>query len=161
MGISWIAVFVELAAGLFEAVRGGDGPHTLCESGRQGFCRGRVSFEFLGELQRVGDPALALLVAVGDVLEPEFFAVAEQLEEVPCMVTAGDDEDVADPRMDELLDGVVDHGPIVDRQEVFVRDPGHREESGAESTGEDDPLHRSHPPSAAALTVRPAATKFG
>jgi hypothetical protein len=39
------------------------------------------------------------------------------------------------------LEGIVDHGTVVDREEVLVRDPGERIEPRAETAGKDDPLH--------------------
>ena len=45
------------------------------------------------------------------------------------------------PARDERLDRVRDHRPVVDRQQVLVRDPRERMESAAGASGEDDALH--------------------
>jgi hypothetical protein len=62
-------------------------------------------------------------------------------EEVAGARTSGHQEDVLDPDIDEGLDRVVDHRPVVHRQEVLVGDLGQRVQAGAETAGKDDALH--------------------
>ena len=76
--------------------------------------------------ERVGDPALPLLVGVGEPVDAVLVAVAEQAEELAGVRAAGDEHQLADPGGDERLDRVRDHRPVVDRQQVLVRDPGER-----------------------------------
>ena len=84
---------------------------------------------------------LTLLVGVFEVRDADLFAVAEELEEVPGVLAAGDDEDVLDAGVEEALDGVVDHRAVVDREEVLVGDEGERSEPCPEAAGEDDAFH--------------------
>ncbi len=129
----------------------------VAEEHGDGLARGEV----LGEPERLRDAALAVLVAEADLLEPEVVAVAQELEKVARVVPTRDDEDVVDPGRDELLDRVVDHRPVVDRQEVLVGHPRQREQPRAETAGQDDALHPACP-STSSISVRairwPAAT---
>ena len=70
--------------------------------------------EVLGEFEGVGDPAFAFLVAVAERAQAQVLAVFEELEEVAGVFAAGHDHDFIDASVDEALDGVVDHGPVVD-----------------------------------------------
>jgi hypothetical protein len=106
--------------------------------------------EVLGQGERVRDPALALLVRVVDVVEAELAPVAQQPEEVARVVPAGDDEDVADAGVDQRLDRVVDHRPVVHREQVLVGDAGERREPAPEPAREYDAFHCSSPSSAPA-----------
>ena len=96
----------------------------------------------LGERQRRGDATFALLVGVVQVLQPELRTVAEQPQEITGVVSAGDDQDLLDPGVDERPQRVKDHRPVVDRQQMLVGDPRQRIESRAEAAGENDPLHQ-------------------
>ena len=102
---------------------------------------GVVADEVARQPDRVGDPERAALVAIGQV-EPEMRAVTEQLDDVADALAADDDHHLADAHPGERLDRVVDHRPVVDRQQVLVGDDGEREEPRRGPTGEDDALHR-------------------
>src|SRR5262245_10083241 len=91
--------------------------------------------------QSVGDPALAFLVRIGDFVEPVLPAVAEEPEELAGVIAAGDDEDVAQAGVREGLQRIVDHRPVVDRQQVLVGDLGEWEQPRSHPPGEDDALH--------------------
>ena len=78
----------------------------------------------LGQSQRIGDAALALLIGVIDVAQPELFAIGQQPQKVSRVLAAGDDQDIPDPRIDQRLDGVIDHRFLVNRQQVLVGDLG-------------------------------------
>src|SRR5207244_8682424 len=77
--------------------------------------------EVAGEPDRVRDAQRSALVAVREV-EPEMVAVPEELDDVADALAADDDHDLADAHAGERLDRVVDHRPVVDGQEVLVRD---------------------------------------
>ena len=47
-----------------------------------------------------------------------------------------------DARVDQRPQRIEDHRPVVDRQQVLVRDPRQGIEPGAEAAGEDDALHQ-------------------
>ena len=69
---------------------------------------------------------------VGSIAEPsqaELLAVAQQPKEIPRVISTRHDEDVVNPRMNELLNGKVDHGPVEYRQKVLVGDAGHGQEA--------------------------------
>src|SRR2546427_134545 len=73
--------------------------------------------------------------------EAEVAAVAEETLERALVLRAGDDQDVADPGEHERRERVVDHGLVVDRNELLAHREREREEAGAGAPGEDDPLH--------------------
>ena len=103
--------------------------------------------EPFGEAQGLGDAARPLLVAVGQPVDPELVAVAQQAQELAGVGTPGDQHDLGDPCADQCLDGPLDHRPVVDRQQVLVGDPGQRVEPGARASGQQDALHERHPKS--------------
>ena len=57
-----------------------------------------VTGESLGEPERLGDPALTLLVGVLQQADPVLVAVTEQPEELTGVRAAGDDHDLGDRR---------------------------------------------------------------
>ncbi len=99
-----------------------------------------VADEVPGEADRMGDPQRSALVAVRQA-EPEVLSVAEELHDVTDALAADDDEDFADPHPGQRLERVVDHRPVVDREQVLVRHDGEREQPRRRAAGEDDPLH--------------------
>src|SRR3989454_1460946 len=63
--------------------------------------------------------------------EAEVAAVAEETLERALVLRAGDDQDVADPGEHEGRERVVDHGLVVDRNELLAHRECEREEAGA------------------------------
>ena len=57
------------------------------------------------------------------------------------MAAAGDDHDVCDACGEEGLEGIVDHGFVVDRKQVFVCDFCEGVEAGAGAACEDNAFH--------------------
>ena len=91
--------------------------------------------------ERVGDAALAFLVGVIEVFEPELLAVGQQAQKIAGVPAAGDEQDLVDAGIDQSLDRVVNHRLVVDRQQMFVGDFGQRKQTAAGSAGEDDAFH--------------------
>ena len=85
-----------------------------------------VADEALGEPERLGDAAGAVLVGVGEPVDAVLLSVREQPQELAGVGAAGDDHDLVDPGLHERLDGVGDHRPVVDGEQVLVRDPRER-----------------------------------
>ena len=102
----------------------------------------RAAGEALGLPERVGDPGRALLVGERESLDPVLVPVAQQPQELTRVRPAGDDHQLLDPHRDERLDGVGNHRPVVDRQQVLVRDLGQRVQARARPARQDDALHR-------------------
>ena len=98
--------------------------------------------EVLGQRQGVGDTAFAFLVGVVDVFQAELFAVGEQTQKIAGIAPSGDDQNLSNPGIDESLNRVVDHRPVIDRQQMFVGDFGEREQAASRTTGQYDTLHR-------------------
>ena len=98
--------------------------------------------EMFGQRQGVGDAAFAFLVGVVDVLQAELLAVGQQAQKIAGIPAAGDDQDVLDPGIHQSLDRVVDHRPVVDRQQMFVGDFGEREQTASRASGQYDTLHK-------------------
>src|SRR5215207_2185772 len=107
--------------------------------------------EALGQPQGLGDAARLLLVGVQQPVDAVLVAVAEQPQELARVGAPGDHHQLGDPGRDERLDGVGDHRPVVDRQQVLVGDAGQRMQPAAGPTRQDDPLHAPY------LVRRPAA----
>ena len=82
-----------------------------------------------GQTESFGDPTRPLLVAVAQAVDAELVAVAQQTEELPRVRAAGHQHDLRDPSVHQGFDAPVDHGPVVDRQQMLVRDPGQRMET--------------------------------
>ena len=68
-------------------------------------------------------------------------AVPEQALEVGQVRRGGDDQDVPDARQHEGGQRVVDHGLVVDRQQLLGGHERERVQAGAGPAGEDDALH--------------------
>ena len=96
--------------------------------------------EVARETDGLGDAVGAGLVAVGQI-EPEVRSVAEQLDHVADALAADDDQHLTDTHAGERLDRVVDHRPVVDRQQVLVRDDRQREQPGRGPARQHDALH--------------------
>jgi len=73
--------------------------------------------------------------------EAELLAVSQELQEISGTVSSHHEHDLPDPGIDQCPDRIVDHGPIIDRQEMFVGDPRERVESYPEPAGQYDSLH--------------------
>ena len=99
-----------------------------------------VGDEVPREADRMGDAQRATLVAVGQV-EAELVTIGQQLHDVADAAAAKDDHHLADAHLAQRLDRVIDHRPVVDRQQVLVRDTRQRSEARAVAAGEDQSLH--------------------
>ena len=97
--------------------------------------------EVLGEPQRIGDSAFAFLIRVVDVVQAELRAVSQQAKEVAGGAAAGDDHDIANARRTKGVQRIVDHRPVVDGQQMFVRHLRERAQAAAEPAREDHALH--------------------
>ena len=72
-------------------------------------------------------------------------AVPEQALEVGQVRRRGDDQDVTDARQHEGGQRVVDHGLVVDRQQLLGGHERERVQAGAGTAGEDDAFHNITP----------------
>ena len=97
--------------------------------------------EALGEPEGLRDAARPLLVAVEELVDAVLVTVAEQAEELAGVRAAGDEHQLVDARFHERLDRVRHHRPVVDRQQVLVRDPRQRMKACARAARENDALH--------------------
>ena len=104
---------------------------------------GIIICEVLRETESLGDSPLPLLVGVVQPSQPELFSVSQQPKKVTRVISTRHDEDVVDPRMNELVNGKVDHGPVEYRQKVLVGDTGHGQETATQSSGEYNALHKT------------------
>lgn len=82
------------------------------------------------------------LLGVGEV-HAEARAVAQQALEVGQVGRRGDDQDVLDARQHERGQRVVDHGLVVDRQQLLGGHERERVQAGAGPAGEDDAFHKN------------------
>ena len=80
------------------------------------------------------------LLGVGEV-HAEARAVAQQALEVGQVGRRGDDQDVLDARQHERGQRVVDHGLVVDRQQLLGGHESERVQSRAGPAREDDAFH--------------------
>ena len=100
--------------------------------------------EFLADGEGLGEAVRARLLGVGQV-HAVARAVAQQPLEVRQVGRRRDDEDVADAGEHEGGQGIVDHGLVVDRQQLLGGHERERVQAGAGSPGEDDALHIKSP----------------
>ena len=82
------------------------------------------------------------LLGVGEV-HAVARAVPEQALEVGQVGRRGDDQDVPDARQHEGAERVVDHGLVVDRQQLLGGHERERVQAGAGPAGEDDAFHKN------------------
>jgi hypothetical protein len=97
--------------------------------------------EVLGEPERLRNPARLRLVGVEQAVAAVGAPVAEQAQELSRVRASGDDHDLVHSGADERLDRVLDHRPVVDRQQVLVGDARQGVEPRPRAAGEDDSLH--------------------
>lgn len=96
--------------------------------------------ELLADGECLGQAVGARLLGVGQV-HAVARAVPEQALEVGEVGRRGDDQDVADARQHEGAKRVVDHGLVVDRQQLLGGHERERVQAGAGPAGEDDAFH--------------------
>lgn len=97
--------------------------------------------ELLADGERLGQAVGARLLCVGEV-HAVARAVPEQALEVGQVGRRGDDQDVPDARQHEGGQRVVDHGLVVDRQQLLGGHERERVQARAGPAGEDDAFHR-------------------
>lgn len=100
--------------------------------------------EVLADGEGLGQAVGAGLLGVGQV-HAVARAVPEQALEVGQVRRRGDDQDVADARQHEGGQRVVDHGLVVDRQQLLGGHERERVQAGAGPAGEDDAFHNITP----------------
>ena len=96
--------------------------------------------ELLADGEGLGQAVRARLLCVGQV-HAVARAVPEQALEVGQVGRRGDDQDVPDARQHEGAEWVVDHGLVVDRQQLLGGHERERVQARAGPAGEDDALH--------------------
>ena len=100
--------------------------------------------EFLADGEGLRQAVGARLLGVGQV-NPVARAVPEQALEVGQVGRRGDDQDVPDARQHEGGQRVVDHGLVVDRQQLLGGHERERVQARAGPAGEDDAFHNITP----------------
>lgn len=98
--------------------------------------------ELLADGEGLGQAVGARLLGVGQV-HAVARAVPEQALEVGQVRRRGDDQDVPDARQHEGAKRVVDHGLVVDRQQLLGGHERERVQAGAGPAGEDDAFHKN------------------
>ena len=96
--------------------------------------------ELLADGEGLGQAVRRGLLGVGEV-HAVARAVPEQALEVGQVGRRGDDQDVPDSRQHEGAERVVDHGLVVDRQQLLGGHERERVQAGAGPAGEDDAFH--------------------
>ena len=96
--------------------------------------------EVLADEEGLGEAVRRGLLGVGE-RDAEVGTVAQQALEVGQVRRRRDDEDVADARHHEDGKRVVDHGLVVDRQQLLTGHESERVQAGARSAREDDAFH--------------------
>lgn len=98
--------------------------------------------ELLADGEGLGQAVGAGLLCVGEV-HAVAGAVPEQALEVGQVGRRGDDQDVPDARQHEGGQRVVDHGLVVDRQQLLGGHERERVQARAGPAGEDDAFHKN------------------
>ena len=99
--------------------------------------------ELLADGEGLRQAVRAGLLGVGEV-HAVARAVPEQALEVGQVGRRGDDQDVPDARQHEGGQRVVDHGLVVDRQQLLGGHERERVQARAGPAGEDDTFHKKH-----------------
>ena len=100
--------------------------------------------ELLADGEGLGQAVRARLLGVGEA-HAVARAVPEQALEVGQVRRRGDDQDVPDARQHEGAKRVVDHGLVVDRQQLLGGHERERVQARAGPAGEDDAFHIIRP----------------
>lgn len=103
---------------------------------------GLAGDEVLADGEGLGQAVGARLLGVGEV-HAVARAVPEQALEVGQVGRRGDDQDVPDARQHEGGQRVVDHGLVVDRQQLLGGHERERVQARAGTAGEDDAFHKN------------------
>lgn len=98
--------------------------------------------EVLADGEGLGQAVGTRLLGVGEV-HAVARAVPEKALEVGQVGRRGDDQDVPDARQHEGGQRVVDHGLVVDRQQLLGGHERERVQAGAGPAGEDDAFHKN------------------
>ena len=98
--------------------------------------------ELLADGERLRQAVRRGLLGVGEV-HAVARAVPEQALEVGEVRRGGDDQDVPDARQHEGAKRVVDHGLVVDRQQLLGGHERERVQARAGTAGEDDAFHKN------------------
>ena len=98
--------------------------------------------ELLADGEGLRQAVRTRLLCVGEV-HAVARAVPEQALEVGQVGRRGDDQDVPDARQHEGGQRVVDHGLVVDRQQLLGGHERERVQAGAGPAGEDDAFHKN------------------
>jgi len=97
--------------------------------------------ERLCEPERVCDAAFAFLVGVVNAVQVKILAIGEETKEVAGILPASDDDDVLDARIHQCLDGVENHRPVVNWQQMLIGDTRERVQARTSSARQDNTLH--------------------
>ena len=102
--------------------------------------------EFLADQEGVGQAARFFLDLVGKT-HSQLAAVAQQGLKAGQVGRGGDDQDVADAGQHQRRERVVDHGLVIDGQQLLAHHLGDGMEPGAVAAGQNDAFHHVCPPS--------------
>ena len=105
---------------------------------------GIVTDERLAQSERLRKAIRRGLHLVGKA-EAELRTVPQQVFKARCVLRCGDDEYLPYARQHEGGQGVVDHGLVVDGQQLFARYHGQRVEARPRATSQDNAFHSRQP----------------
>src|SRR3989304_783391 len=90
------------------------------------------------------------------MFEAEFFSVSQELQKISGIVSARDNQDVIDPRINQCLNRVVNHRLIIDGKEGFIGHLGQWVESSPQPPRQNNPFHGSPPESLIKISYKKA-----
>src|SRR6516164_3991953 len=93
------------------------------------------------------------------MFQAELFTVSQEAQEIARIASAGHDQNLLNPRIHQSLNRIVDHRPVVNRQQMLVSNLGEREKTASRTASQYDAFHRplsyrKRPPRLASDTVR-------
>src|SRR5205823_9514170 len=95
----------------------------------------------LCQAQCICNSSFALLVGVVDMAKSKVAAIAEQPKKISGVSAPCDQQDFSDTRVNEGLDRVIDHRPIVNRQQVLIGNTSERIETRTGASGKNNAFH--------------------
>jgi len=87
----------------------------------QDYADGIVASKIFSQAECLRDPTLSLLVRIIDVFQAKIAAIGQQSQKVTSILAPCHNEDFFDARVDQGLNGIIHHGLVIDRKQVFVR----------------------------------------
>src|SRR5437868_10491060 len=107
------------------------------------YTNGLAIGKMLRQTQSLRDTALAFLVGIVDVFQPEVTPIAQQPQKLSCVFSTCNEKDLPDSRVDEGSNGIIHHRLVIDRKQMLVSYSRERIKPAAGSASQDYTFHQA------------------